>query len=308
MRYARPRLGLILTLSVVTVASLLATTAGQAFAAWTPKSSPMTTPWTNAVSTTNPLPEYPRPQLTRPDWQNLNGIWDFAVTANTVTAPPASFAEQIRVPFVAESALSGIQRRINATDKLWYRRTFTVPAGWSGQRVQLNFGASDWQTTVWVNGAQAGPAHSGGYDAFTYDITALCNGGTNTIVVSVFDPTDAGTQALGKQRSSQVTPHAGGGIFYTAASGIWQTVWLEPTAAAHISRLDLVPNLANNTLRATVLGDGISGQTARVTVSTGATVVGTATGAVGTQLSVPVPNAHRWSPDDPFLYDVRPTC
>lgn len=273
-------------------------------AAWSPKPSPMTTPWTNQVPVDNPLPEYPRPQLTRPDWANLNGIWDFAVTGRDA-AQPATFTEQIRVPFVAESALSGIQRKITQNDKLWYKRTFTVPSTWNGRRVQLNFGASDWQTTVWVNGHQAGAAHKGGYDAFGYDITSLLTGGSNTVVVSVYDPTQTGGQAVGKQRINDVAPHPGGGIFYTAASGIWQTVWLEPVAAAHITRVDMTPNLANNTLRVTVRGDGISGQSARVTVSTGGTTVGTATGPVGTEFSVAVPNAHRWSPDDPFLYDVR---
>ncbi|WP_432752243.1 sugar-binding domain-containing protein [Streptomyces sp. JL2001] len=123
-----------------------------------------------------PLPEYPRPQLTRPDWANLNGIWDFAVTSANA-GQPASFPEQIRVPFAAESALSGIHRKITQNDRLWYKRTFTVPAGWNGRRVQLNFGASDWRTTVWVNGQQAGAVHSGGFDAFRFDITPLLNGG-----------------------------------------------------------------------------------------------------------------------------------
>ncbi|MCZ4119492.1 AbfB domain-containing protein [Streptomyces sp. H39-S7] len=273
-------------------------------AAWTPKPSPMTTPWTNQVPVDNPLPEYPRPQLTRPDWANLNGIWDFAVTGRDA-GQPAAFTEQIRVPFAAESALSGIKRKITENDKLWYKRTFTVPSTWNGRRVQLNFGASDWQTTVWVNGQQAGSVHKGGYDAFAYDITSLLTSGSNTIVVSVYDPTQTGGGAVGKQRINDVATHPGGGIFYTAASGIWQTVWLEPVATAHITRVDLTPNLANNTLRVTVRGDGISGQGARVTVSTGGATVGTATGSVGTEFSVPVPNAHRWSPDDPFLYDVR---
>ena len=172
-------------------------TAAAAPRAWTPKPAPMTTPWTDQVSVDNPLPEYPRPQLTRPDWANLNGIWDFAVTSADA-GRPASFPEQIRVPFVAESALSGIQRRITQNDKLWYKRTFTVPAGWDGRRVQLHFGASDWRTTVWVNDRQAGAPHSGGFDSFSYDITDLLTGGANTLVVSVWGPTQAGSQAVGK--------------------------------------------------------------------------------------------------------------
>ncbi|WP_392668209.1 AbfB domain-containing protein [Streptomyces sp. LN785] len=272
-------------------------------ASWSPKPAPMTTPWTAQVPVDNPLPEYPRPQLTRPDWANLNGIWDFAVTGRDA-GRPATFPDSIRVPFVAESALSGIQRKITENDKLWYKRSFTVPAGWNGRRVQLNFGASDWQTTVWVNDTQVG-AHKGGYDSFSYDITPQLNGGTNTVVVSVHDPTQTGGQAVGKQRINDVTPHSGGGIFYTAASGIWQTVWLEPVATAHIARLDMTPNLTDSTLRVKVQGAAAGGRSARVTVSTGGNVVGTATGAVGSEISVPVPDPHLWNPDDPFLYDVR---
>lgn len=293
--------GLALMSAVITAAGTAAQAAPDA---WSPKPSPMTTPWTEQVPVDKPLPEYPRPQLTRPDWVNLNGIWEFAVTPADA-GQPASFPDRIRVPFVAESALSGIQRKITQNDKLWYKRTFTVPSSWNGRRVQLNFGASDWRTTVWVNGRQAGSPHSGGYDSFSYDITPLLNGGTNTIVVSVWDPTQTGGQAVGKQRINDVTPHPGGGIFYTAASGIWQTVWLEPVAPAHITRLDLVPDLTDNTLKVKVLGSGASGHTARVTVSTGSTTVGTATGPVGGTFSVPVPNPRLWSPDDPFLYDVK---
>ncbi|MEU3795657.1 AbfB domain-containing protein [Streptomyces fructofermentans] len=311
-RLVRPRQGLtaLLTACALVFTGLLATGgAAQAApaakaAAWTPKPSPMTTPWTNQVPVDKPLPEYPRPQLTRSDWLNLNGIWDFAVTSADA-GQPASFNEQIRVPFPAEAALSGIHRKITQNDKLWYKRTFTVPAGWSGRRVQLNFGASDWRTTVWVNGQQAGAVHSGGYDAFSHDITPLLNGGTNTVVVSVWDPSETGSQAVGKQRIRDVAPHSGGGIFYTASSGIWQTVWLEPTAPAHIARLDMVPNLTDNTLRVTVRGAGTSGQTARVTVSSGGTVVGSATGPVGSAFSVPVPSPRLWTPEDPYLYDVR---
>ncbi|MEU0045035.1 AbfB domain-containing protein [Streptomyces werraensis] len=309
-RAARPRRRW--TATVLAVLALLAGTAltvpgtaTAAPAAWTPKPAPMTTPWTNQVPVDNPLPEYPRPQLTRPDWANLNGIWDFAVTSANADRP-AAFPEQIRVPFVAESALSGIQRRITQNDKLWYKRTFTVPSGWDGRRVQLHFGASDWRTTVWVNDRQAGAVHDGGYDSFSHDITDLLNrGGVNTVVVSVWDPTQTGSQAVGKQRLNDVQPHPGGGIFYTAASGIWQTVWLEPTSAAHITRLDMVPDLTNNRLKVTVRGAGTSGHQARVTVSAGGATVGTATGPAGTEFTVPVPNARRWTPDDPFLYDVR---
>ncbi|MEV0845777.1 AbfB domain-containing protein [Streptomyces sp. NPDC049954] len=291
-------------LAPLLVALGTASPAQAATAAWTPKPAPMTTPWTNQVPVDKPLPEYPRPQLTRPDWANLNGIWDFAVTGRDA-GQPAQFTDQIRVPFVAESALSGIQRKITQNDKLWYKRQFTVPAGWNGRHVVLNFGASDWQTTVWVNGQQVG-AHKGGYDSFGYDITAQLVSGNNTVVVSVYDPTQTAGQAVGKQRVNDVTPHEGGGIFYTAASGIWQTVWLEPVADAHITRLDMTPRLSDNTLRVRVQGSGAAGgRTARVTVSSGSTVVGTATGTVGSEITVSVPSPHLWTPEDPYLYDVK---
>ncbi|MFJ3197809.1 AbfB domain-containing protein [Streptomyces griseoviridis] len=298
----------LLTAAVVSAlaATLLATGAPPSRATaddWTPRPAPQTTPWTDQVSVDHPLPDYPRPQLVRPDWANLNGIWEFAVTARGA-AQPATFGERIRVPFVPESALSGIQRRITANDRLWYKRTFTVPADWSGRRVQLNFGASDGETSVWVNGQQAGAVHRGGYDAFSFDITPLLNGGTNTVVVSAYDPTESGGQAIGKQRVQDVTPHAGHSIVYTAASGIWQTVWLEPTAAAHLTRLDMVPRLTDGTLRVTARGTGADGARVKVTVSSGGTPVGSATGAVGTEFAVPVPTARLWTPDDPFLYDV----
>ncbi|HEY1013474.1 MAG TPA: AbfB domain-containing protein, partial [Herpetosiphonaceae bacterium] len=265
-------------------------------AAWQPKPPPLSTPWTSQVSPSNALPEYPRPQLTRPDWLNLNGEWQFG-NAAAGQAPPVgqTLSESILVPFPIESGLSGIQRH---QDRMWYRRTFTVPAGWSGRRVQLNFGAVDWQATVYVNGVQVG-AHQGGFDSFSFDITDRLNGGANELIVGVYDPTDAGGQPIGKQRS------APGGIFYTAASGIWQTVWLEPTPAARITRLDMTPDPTGQRLRITVQGTGINGQTVRVTASANGTPVGTATGSAGAEISLPVPNPRLWSPDDPFLYDLQ---
>jgi alpha-L-arabinofuranosidase B-like protein/glycosyl hydrolase family 2 len=295
----RIRRGVAAVLAVPLVLGLSLAVAPNASAAdWQPKTPRLSTPWTSQVPVDRPLPEYPRPQLTRPDWQNLNGIWDFAVTGRDA-GQPSSWPDAIRVPFVAESALSGIQRRITQNDKLWYRRSFTVPTGWSGRRVQLNFGASDWQTTVWVNGTQVGATHSGGYDAFSYDITPRLVSGANTVVVSVYDPTDTGQAAIGKQRLEP------SGIFYTAASGIWQTVWLEPTRATYLTRLDLTPDLTDNTLRVTPRVTGSAGRTVRITVSSGGTNIATATGAANTEFRVAIANPHLWSPDDPFLYDVK---
>ncbi|WP_033342642.1 AbfB domain-containing protein [Catenuloplanes japonicus] len=275
-----------------------------------PKTPPLTTPWTGQVSTTNPLPEYPRPQMTRPDWQTLNGEWEFlnpatdsAGNVNRTAAPPLgqTLPERILVPYPVESALSGIMRNDNR-DLMFYRRTFTVPSGWAGRRVQLHFGAVDYEATVWVNGQQVA-THRGGYDRFEADITGALNGGSNEIVVRVYDPTDGRgeKQPVGKQTNNP------SGIFYTPTSGIWQTVWLEPTAASSIYSVDIYPNITANTARVRVFTRGaVTGHTVLAEAMSGSTVVGSATGGF-TEFTVPVPNARRWSPDDPFLYNLRVT-
>ncbi len=256
----------------------------------------LTTPWTGQVSQTLPLPEYPRPQMTRNDWLNLNGKWSYFGGAASPNAenPPSSAPNfpanpaQILVPYPVESYLSNVQRRNERN--LWYKRSFSVPAGWNGRRVILNFGAVDRSATVYVNGQQVG-RHSGGYDAFSFDITPFLRAGNNDLVVGAFDPTD-GSDMVGKQTQ---TP---GGIFYTPTSGIWQTVWLEPVAAPHITRLELTPDVGGNRLRVVVRGEGLNGQILEAAVTGGSS----ATGSVGLEFSVSVPNARLWSPDDPFLY------
>ncbi|WP_257447797.1 AbfB domain-containing protein [Archangium lipolyticum] len=267
-----------------------------AHAAWAPKPPPLSTPWTSQVSTTNALPDYPRPQMVRSDWLNLNGEWQFG-NATAGQTPPfgQNLPESVLVPFPIESGLSGIKRH---QDRMWYRRTFTVPAAWSGRRVQLHFGAVDWESTVYVNRQLVG-THRGGFDSFSFDITNHLNGGTNEIIVGVYDPTDAGSQPVGKQTNNPQ------GIEYTAASGIWQTVWLEPTPSARITRLDMTPDLAGSTLRLTVRGAGLSGQTVEAVAFDGTTPVGSATGSVDGEIRIPVPNPKLWSPESPFLYDLR---
>lgn len=205
------------------------------------------------------------------------------------------------MPYPVESALSGIMRNDNR-DLMFYKRAFTVPQSWAGQRVQLHFGAVDYEATVRVNGTQV-TTHRGGYDRFEVDITPQLRAGSNELIVRVYDPTDGRgeKQPVGKQTNNPTA------IFYTPNSGIWQTVWLEPTPASSLYSVDIRPGLATNTARVRVFTRGnVSGHTVRTEALSGATMVGEATGGF-TEFSVPVPNARRWSPDDPFLYDLRVT-
>ncbi|MGW2238064.1 PA14 domain-containing protein [Streptomyces sp. NPDC001759] len=262
------------------------------------------TKWADEVGPGNAHPEYPRPQLTRTDWRNLNGRWQFAA-ASAGERPPVgrNLAERILVPYPVESQLSGLERH---EDRMWYRRTFTVPAGWrigSGKRLMLNFGAVDWRAEVYVNGVKV-TEHQGGYDKFGADVTdALKPGRTQELIVGVYDPTDAASgenPPLGKQRLDP------SGIWYTPTSGIWQTVWMEPVARDHVDALKLTPDVANS--RLTVEPQGVrDGVPVTATAYAGHRKVATARGRTGSPLTLTVHDPHLWSPDDPFLYDLKVT-
>jgi len=266
-------------------------------AEWQPAQGPLKTRWAKDVSPRNVHPEYPRPQLVRKDWLNLNGLWDFAVTPKD--AKPDSFQTQILVPFPVESALSGVMKPVSENDRLWYHRSFNVPSSWRGKRVLLHFGAVDFEMTVRVNGTEVGQ-HRGGYDGFSFDITDALNlGGANELVVSVWDPTDAGTQPRGKQVRK---PNS---IWYTSTSGIWQTVWLEPVSSAYIKDLRLIPDIDKSqvTIRpiATATFTGFSIQ-AGVRGPHGGTSSGSS--VPGRDLTLPIKDPQLWSPEHPQLYSV----
>ena len=257
------------------------------------------TPWTEAALEAEvPLPEYPRPQLVRPRWLNLNGMWSYMggkelpnpVQATTVPAFPKN-AEKIRVPFPPEAELSGIVRKDETN--LWYKRSFTIPKDWKGDRVMLNFGAVDRIATVFVNGKKVG-THTGGYDAFSMDITDYLKSGENELIVGAYDPND-GKAACGKNGPR-------GDYVYT--SGIWQTVWLEPVAKKHIAGIQLTPDVTNSRLRIEVSS---SNPDLRVvaTALDGTKEVSSGQANSDTPFYLSVPAAHLWSPDDPFLYGLR---
>ena len=268
-------------------------------AAWEPVRDRILTRWADEVSPDAPLPEYPRPQMTRPEWRNLNGVWSFTL-ASRDAARPAAIDREILVPFAVESALSGVAETVTPDQAVWYRRTFEVPQDWRGRRTLLHFGAVDWEATVWVNGVELG-THRGGYTPFSFDATrALLPGDAQQLVVRVWDPTSTGSQPRGKQL---LEPE---GIWYTPVTGIWQTVWIEPVADLSITRLEPIPDIDAGTVTIHADLSGIdSGLELRVRVLDGGTEVVSGRGPDPGELTLRVPAPKLWSPDSPHLYDLE---
>ena len=212
-------------------------------AQWKPAGERIKTEWATKIDVENVLPEYPRPIMERPNWVNLNGLWNYAITP-VGQATPQKYEGQILVPFAIESSLSGVGKRLGKENDLWYQRKFSVPSKWKGERVLLHFGAVDWKTDIWVNQIKIGQ-HTGGFTPFSFDITPALKNGENELVVKVWDPTDNGTQPRGKQVNKP------SGIWYTPVSGIWQTVWLEPVPAQSITNIKITPDIDLNKLTAT---------------------------------------------------------
>ncbi|MFI8193245.1 LamG-like jellyroll fold domain-containing protein [Streptomyces sp. NPDC085946] len=263
----------------------------------------LTTPWGDKVDAGNPLPEYPRPQQVRAKWRNLNGPWQFsAAEAGEQPVFGKDLDERIIVPFPVESQLSGLERH---EDHMFYRKLVTVPKSWkvgkgdAGNRLKLNFGAVDYRARVFVNGTEVAE-HTGGYNAFSADITdALDGSGPQEIVVAVTD-TGGADQPMGKQSRNP------GGIFYTQSSGIWQTVWMEPVPDTSVDNVVTTPDIDTGSLAVTVESDDASAR-ARVEAvarDKNGKVVGRISGPANQRLRLPVADQHLWSPDDPYLYDL----
>ena len=257
------------------------------------------TPWAEQVNPDNVLPEYPRPQLRRTEWRNLNGLWQYALTEKGLPEP-ASWDGEILVPFAIESALSGVGRVPTDNQELWYRREFTVPRSWRSRRVMINFGAVDWRAEVYVNGALAG-VHEGGYTPFSVDATPFLKHGRQVLTLRVYDSTDQGYQPRGKQVSR---PRS---IWYTSVTGIWQTVWMEPVNDNHITAVLPVADIDRLLLNVTVQTSADSHDVAYVTLLEDGKQVAAGCGVVGQNIVLHVPDARLWSPDSPFLYDMKVT-
>ena len=248
----------------------------------------MKTPWTDQVDRNQPLPEYPRPQLARADWMNLNGPWDYAITAGT--RQPAAYEGSILVPFSPEAELSGVGRSLKSGESLWYHRQVLIPAQFSGKRLLLHFGAVDQAATVWVNDRQAG-SHVGGYLPFTLDITDLIENGAADIVVRVTDDTEKSGLTRGKQRSKR------GGIWYTPQSGIWQTVWMEAVPESYVKNLLIIPDFDSAAVE--IAAETVGNELAYAQFNGQSYLL---------PALIPVPDFEPWCPENPKLYGFTVTC
>jgi len=266
---------------------------------WHLLTNKITTPWAEKVDPKAPLPEYPRPQLVRGNWQNLNGLWSYAIIPKNQNEP-AKYDGQILVPFAVESALSGVGKTVGKDSLLWYKNTISINKDLKGKETLLHFGAVDWQTEVFVNGKSVG-VHEGGYDPFTFDITPfLKSGAKQEIKIKVWDPTDDGPQPRGKQLKKP------NGIWYTPVTGIWQTVWLEGVAKTYIESTKQTPNIDNHTLSVSAeIANSQPGDKLKITAWDGKNQVAEKLIGATENAVLDIKDQKLWSTTDPFLYDLR---
>lgn len=265
---------------------------------WQLKTSKIVSTWAENIDIENVHQEYPRPQMVRDDWMNLNGLWDYAITPKDASKPSA-FDGNILVPFAVESALSGVGRRVGKDSVLWYNTNFKAPSA-RNKRVLLHFGAVDWRSEIFING-QSVAIHEGGFDPFTVDITDHVKGKrTQELTVKVWDPTDEGPQPRGKQIRD---PH---GIWYTPVTGIWQTVWVEAVPETHIVSTKHTPNIDNEELSFSAkVANSEEGDQLRVTVRDGQQEVTSLEFGVNEEVKLAIANQKLWSPENPHLYDLN---
>ncbi len=257
---------------------------------WAPAGNHILTEWGENLDPTNVLPEYPRPQMVRKQWMNLNGFWDYKILGST---------GKILVPFPLESALSGVGLNVGADSVITYSRTVNLPASYLKGHVLLNCGGIDCISEIMVNGEYV-RKHKGGFTAISEDITEYIKKGENEIVIKVTDRTDGDYNAIGKQRKEP------GGIFYTSVTGIWQTIWLEPVNETHIEKLKITPYLDLDTFTVNAATSTGKGEV-EVKILDGKRQVATGKGEAGKDINIKVKEPKLWTPDDPFLYDLKIT-
>jgi len=271
----------------------------QTFAQWKPAGDKIKTSWAEKIDVKNVLPEYPRPLMERSEWVNLNGLWDYAILKAGL-AEPTKFDGQILVPFAVESSLSGVQKTVGDENEVWYKRNFTVPSKWKNNKILLHFGAVDWKSEIWLNDIKIG-SHTGGFTPFSFDIQPFLNKtGDQKLVVRVWDPTDNGFQPRGKQINKP------NGIWYTAVTGIWQTVWMEPVADKYIENIRTTSNIDKSQFTVNVESNGTtSADVIEVKVYDGKNILSTTKASSCQKLEISIPDAKLWSPETPFLYSMK---
>ena len=265
---------------------------------WEPVKGNLLTRWSKEVNPEQPLPEYPRPQLNREEWLNLNGLWDYSIRPKEEEMI-TSFDGKILVPFPLESALSGVKSKLRGNQRLWYQRKFSIPSQWKNKNILLHFGAVDWETRIWINDKEVG-SHKGGYTSFSFEISEYVKyDGENRLVVSVWDPTDKGGQGRGKQ---VLRPFA---IWYTAVSGIWQTVWLEPVSNIHVESIKVEPDIENKLIKISLaIQNHQNVEKIYIEVKEEDNIISSVKEGTNKTFSIPIPSPKLWSPENPFLYDL----
>jgi beta-galactosidase/beta-glucuronidase len=276
---------------------LLAFAQGQQL--WKIAGDHITTTWAEKVDPSKTWAAYPRPQLVRSEWKNLNGLWSYKLTGKE-DLKPSAYEGKILVPFAIESALSGVGRTVGKDSVLWYNTTFTLPSKRKEQQVLLHFGAVDWQADVYVNGKKVG-SHQGGYDPFSFDITsALSNAKQQQLEVRVWDPTDDGPQPRGKQVKRP------NGIWYTSVTGIWQTVWLETVPVTHIQSTTQIADIDKGQVKVSVNADNLRpGDQVEVSAWEGQNKIANQTITTGSEATLSITQSLLWSPAHPYLYDLK---
>ena len=265
---------------------------------WKIAGDKISSPWAEKVDPAKTLQEYPRPQMVRGNWKNLNGLWNFSIAPKNETEPKFS-EEKILVPFAVESALSGVGKTVGKDSLLWYKTSFTTPKSFKNKKVLLHFGASDWETEVFINGKSAGK-HQGGFDPFSFDITGLLKSGNQSITVKVWDPTDEGTQPRGKQVRKPES------IWYTPVTGIWQTVWLEAVPETYIESFKQTPDIDKQTIRiSTHINNLKAGDKVLISAWDGSNKTAEQTLAGNETAVLTISNPKLWSTISPFLYDLK---
>ena len=266
---------------------------------WSPAGDKIKTKWGKELDPKNVWPEYPRPQLERKDWLNLNGPWSYSIREPDYLKPEKHDGK-ILIPFSLESSLSGVMKSLTDKQVIWYEKEFEFPEEWNGKKILLHFGAVDWKCTLYVNEAKIGE-HSGGYSPFYFDITNRIKEGINKIVLQVYDPTNRGEQPIGKQTLSP------GSIWYTPISGIWQTVWLEPVNENYITKLEINNDYDNKEIKITFKLNSEEKLPLDVKLEFNENEIQTIQGNSNEEITIKISDEdfHPWSPSEPNLYNIK---